>query len=189
MSSPRAQLMMRMPGFMMASECLLMRPSVCGVRPTCSERKSRLGEDFVDGHERDVVFARDDGGDEGVVAEQVHAEGLGAAGDLKADAAEADDAERFAAELGALQRLLVPLAGVHGGVGAGDGAGHGDHEAERELGDGDGVGAGGVHDDDAAARGFGGVDVVDADAGAADDAELRRVRRAGRRRPVRPSGR
>ena len=63
---------------------------------------------------------------------------------------------------------------MHGGVGAGDGAGHRDHEAEGELGDGDGVGAGGVHDDDAAAGGGSGVDVVDAYAGAADDAELRR---------------
>ncbi len=98
----------------------------------------------------------------------------GAAGDFEADAAEADDAEGLAAELGALQRFLLPLGGVHGGVGARDGAGHGDHEAEGELGDGDGVGAGRVHDDDAAVRGCGGVDVVDAYAGAADDAEVGR---------------
>ncbi len=51
-------------------------------------------------------------------------------------------------------------------------AAHGDHEAEGEFGDGYGVGAGGVHDDDAAARGLGGIDVVYADAGAADDAEF-----------------
>ncbi len=118
------------------------------------------------------MLARDDRGDEGVVGDEVHAEGGGAAGDLEADAAEADDAEGFAAELGALEGLFVPGAGVHGRVGAGDGAAHGDHEAEGELGDGDGVGAGGVHDDDAGLGGGGGVDVVDAYAGAADDAEL-----------------
>ena len=134
-----------------------------------------LLEDLVDGDEGDVVLAGDDGRDEGIVADEVHAEGLGAASDFKADAAEADDAERLAAKFGALQRLLLPLAGVHGGVGAGDGAGQRDHEADGEFGDGDGVGAGGVHDDDAATRGGGGVDVVDAYAGAADDAEFRRV--------------
>ena len=131
-----------------------------------------LLEDLVDGDEGDVVLAGDDGGDEGVVAEDVHAEAGGAAGDFEADAAEADDAEGFAAQLGALQGFFLPLAGVHGGVGAGDEAGHGDHEAEGEFGDGDGVGAGGVHDDDAAMGGGGDVDVVDADAGAADDAEF-----------------
>ena len=149
-----------------------MRPSVCGVRPTCSERKSEAEKISSSGNEGDVVFAGDDGGDEGVVADDVHAEGLGAASDFKADAAAADDAERLAAELGALQRFFVPLGRVHGGVGARDAAAHGDHEAEGEFGDGDGVGAGGVHDDDAAARGLGCVDVVDANAGAADDAEL-----------------
>ena len=53
-------------------------------------------------------------------------------------------------------------------------AGQRDHQAEGQLGDGDGVGAGRVHHDDAAVRGGVGVDVVDADAGAADDAQLRR---------------
>ena len=77
------------------------------------------------------------------------------------------------------RRFLVPLAGVHGFVGAGDGAGHGDHEAEGELGDSDRVGAGRVHHDDAAMGGGGGVDVVHAHAGAADDAQLRRVLEQG----------
>ena len=129
-------------------------------------------EDLVDGNEGDVVLAGDDGCDEGVVADELHAEAGGAAGDFEADAAKADDAEGFAAELGALQGFFLPLAGVHGGVGARDAAGHGDHEAKGEFGDGDGVGAGGVHDDDAAMGGGGGVDVVDAYAGAADDAEF-----------------
>ncbi len=40
MSSPRAQLMMRTPGFMMAMEWALIMPSVCVVRPTWRVRKS-----------------------------------------------------------------------------------------------------------------------------------------------------
>ena len=54
-------------------------------------------EDFVDGDQGDVVLAGDDGGDEGVVADEVLAEGFGAAGDLEADSTEADDAEGLAA--------------------------------------------------------------------------------------------
>ena len=49
----------------------------------------------------------------------------GAARDLEADAAEPDDAEGLAAQFRTLQGFLLPLAGVHGGVGARDGAGHG----------------------------------------------------------------
>ena len=134
-----------------------------------------LAEEVVDGDEGDVVLAGDHGRDKGVVADQGHAEGAGAAGDLETDAPETDDAEGLAAELGALERFLVPLAGVHGAVGGRNFTAHGDHEAEGELGDGDGVSAGGVHDDNAVAGSGVGVDVVHADAGAADDAELGRV--------------
>ena len=84
--------------------------------------------------------------------------------------AELPDPEGFAAQLGSLQALLLPLAGAHGCIGCGQLAGEREHEAEGELGDGDGVGAGGVHDDDATARRRFGIDVVDAYAGAADHA-------------------
>ena len=70
-----------------------------------------------------MVFAGDDGRDEWIVADDVHAEGLGAASDFEANAAEADDAEGLIAKLGALQRFLLPLGSVHGGVGARDGCG------------------------------------------------------------------
>ncbi len=132
-------------------------------------------EDFIDGDEGDAILAGDDRGDEGVVADEVHAESRGATGDFKANAAEADDAEGLAAEFGALEGFFVPFSGVHGGVGAGDGAGEGDHEAEGEFGYGYGVGARGVHDNDAAMGGGVGVDIVDAYTGAADDAEFGRV--------------
>ena len=88
-------------------------------------------EDLIDGNERHVVLAGDDRRDEGIVADQLHAEGAGAACDLKADAAEADDAEGFAAQLAALQGLLLPLAFMHGRVGARNGPGHRDHQAQR----------------------------------------------------------
>src|ERR1700709_2925715 len=76
-------------------------------------------QDLVDGDQGDVVLTGDDRGDEWIVADEVHAEAGGAAGDLEADAAEAYDAEGLAAQLLALEGFLVPLAGVHRVVGAG----------------------------------------------------------------------
>ena len=131
-----------------------------------------LLEDVVDVDESDAVLAGDNRGYEGVVADDVHSEAGGTAGDFEADTAEAYDAEGFASELGALEGFFIPFSGVHGGVGAGDGAGEGDHEADCEFGYGYGVGAGGIHDDDALAGGGVGVDVIYAYSGAADDAEF-----------------
>ena len=148
-----------------------------------------VGEDFVDGDEGDAVLARDDGSDEGVVAEEVHAEGLGAAGDFEADAAEPTMPSVLPRSSEPCSDFLSHLPACMAALARGMVRAHRDHEAEGEFGDGDGVGAGGVHHDDAAAGGFGGVDVVDADAGAADDAELRARRPAARRRPGRRSGR
>ncbi len=105
-----------------------------------------------------------------------------AAGALRhfhADAAEAENAQRFAAQLRALQVFLFPLAGVHGRVGRGQLARQREHQPDGELGDGNGIGAGRIHDHDAAARGGFGIDVVDANAGAADDAQLGRLLHQG----------
>jgi hypothetical protein len=107
-----------------------------------------------------------------VVGDDFHFEGEGALGDGLADAAEADDAEGFASELGAHEGVAVPLAGTEGGVGGGDFAGEGAHEGEGVLGGGDGVGVGGVHDEDAGLGGGFDIDVVDTDAGAGDGFEF-----------------
>ena len=112
----------------------------------------------------------------GSAADNLHAESAGALGHFKTDAAQAENAERLAAQLRALQVFLLPLAGVHGGVGRGQFARQGDHQADGQFGDGDGIGAGRIHHHDAAARGGLGVDVVHAHAGAANDAQLGRVR-------------
>ena len=93
-------------------------------------------------------------------------------GDFDSDAAQADDAQRLAAKLGALQRLLLPLAGMHGGVGAHQVTRQRQHESEGVLGDRDGIAAGRVHHHDAALGGGVEIDVVHAHAGASDDAQL-----------------
>ena len=140
-----------------------------------------FGEDFVEGAELDAEGLEALGGDEGVVADDVHLEAAGATGDFGADAAEAEDAEGLAAQLDADELAALPLAGGEGRVGGGDVAGEGEHQADGVLGGGDGDGGGGVDDDDAAGGGRVDVDVVDADAGAADDDEVA-CRRRGLRR-------
>ena len=98
-------------------------------------------------------------------------------GDDRADIAAADDAERLVEELDAHEAVLLPLAGMGRGVGFGDLAGERHHQRDRMLGGGDGIAEGRVHDDDAARGGGRDVDIVDADAGAADDLELAPPRR------------
>ena len=56
------------------------------------------------------------GGDERVEGDDRHVEPDGPAGDLAADAAEADDAEGLAGELGADELAALPLALMHTGI-------------------------------------------------------------------------
>ena len=126
------------------------------------------------GRDVDADLPRGGGGEERVEADHLHIEAGGAAGDLAADAAEADDAKRLAGELGADELGALPLGrgGTDMGVGGGDVAGQRHEQGDGLLGGADGVAAGRVHDDDALARGGGDVDVIDADAGAGDGAQL-----------------
>ncbi len=88
-------------------------------------------------------------GDERVERDHAHAEGLGADGDELADAAEAQDAERLALELGAAELAALPLAAREARVRLRDVAGEGQDEGDRVLGGGDRVGLRRVGDDDA----------------------------------------
>ena len=73
------------------------------------EREIVRGRDeFVEVNEADAVFAGDGSGDEGIVADEFHAEGAGAAGDLEADPAEAEDAEGLGFEFAALEGFFSP---------------------------------------------------------------------------------
>ena len=84
----------------------------------------------------------------------------------------ADDAERLVADLGAGELGALPLAGAQRRVGLRDLARQREHQRDRVLGGGDVVAAGRVHHHDAALGRGRDVDVVDADAGAADDLQL-----------------
>src|SRR5581483_4331883 len=94
-----------------------------------------------------------------------------AARHLLADPAEAEDAERLAGELDAAVARTFPAAGAQGGVRLRDVAREREQEADRVLGRGEDGRGGRIGDDDAAPRRRSDVDVVDADARPADDAE------------------
>ena len=112
------------------------------------------------------------GREEGIEGDHLHLEADGAVGDDGADVAAADHAQRLGVELDAQELRLLPLAGLGGAVGLGDLAGERHHQRDGVLGGGDGIAEGRVHDDDALGGGGPDVDVVDADAGAADHLQL-----------------
>ncbi len=88
---------------------------------------------------------------ERVEADYLHVQSGGAAGDLTADASQADDAESLAGQLGADELAALPLALMHTGVGGGRVTGQDHQQRDGVLGGADGVAAGRVHDDDALA--------------------------------------
>ena len=110
-----------------------------------------------------------------VVGDDLHPEGLGPPRDLRADQAGADEAERLAVELGALELLLEKAPLLEAGVPLDEAARDGEHERHRELRHGDRGGARRVlHVDPALAAGLD-VDVVEADAAPDHELEVRRA--------------
>ena len=109
---------------------------------------------------------------EGIEGDDAHAQADRAIGDDRADIAAADHAERLGRDLDAHEAVLLPLAGLRRGVGGGDFARQREHHGDGVLGGRDRIAERRVHHDDAATRGRGNVDIVDADAGAADDFQI-----------------
>ena len=77
--------------------------------------------------------------------------------------------KRLGVKLHPHEAVLLPLAGLGGEVGFGHLAGQGEDHGDGVLGGGDRIAEGGVHHHHAGGGGGGDVDVVDPDAGAADD--------------------
>ena len=97
-TSPRAVSTMTAPGLIRAS-CSRAEDGTDVRRLRGVDRDDvGVGEQAVEGRDRDAVRCRPGGVREDVVAEQLDAERLEEAGDALADAAEADDADRLAAE-------------------------------------------------------------------------------------------
>ena len=99
----------------------------------------------------------------------MHLEPDPALGDDRADIAAADDAERLAGDLDPHEAVLLPFAGMGGGIGGRQLTGQCKHQRNRMFGRRDRIAERRVHHDDAFARGRRDIDIVDADAGTADD--------------------
>ena len=131
-----------------------------------------LGDDLVEAEQLDAHLLGPILGDERVVRHEAHPEALGPVGDELADAAEADDAERLVGQLDAFPAAPLPATGHERGVGLGHVARRGQQQRHRVLGGGDDVALRGVDDHHATLGGGGDVDVVEPDAGAADDHQV-----------------
>ncbi len=167
---PRAALI-RMPPFFMAR--ISFSPIihwVDGSSGTCSETMSHRPSSSCSVADLLRVAHRQLG--HHVVEVHLHAHRLGQHRQLGADRAVADDAELLAADLEGVGRRLDPAAAVAGGVLFRDAAQQQDGLGQHQLGHRAGVGIGGVEHGDAALAGGVQVDLVGADAEAADGDQL-----------------
>ncbi|MNK69108.1 hypothetical protein D3C87_884880 [compost metagenome] len=131
-----------------------------------------LRQQFVELNLGDAHFLRALRRQEGVVGQNMHLETKRTRADDGADIAGADDAERLAGDFDTHEFRLFPLAGLRRAVGGRKLARNGKHQRDGMFRSRDGVAERRVHDDDTAARGGRNIDIVDADAGAADDLEV-----------------
>ena len=92
------------------------------------------------------------GRDEGIVGDHAHAKRPGALRHFLADASQARDAERLAAQLGAEEPALLPALVFHGPIGGRHRSCERQHQRQGVFGDADAVGAGRIDHDNPAAR-------------------------------------
>ena len=117
------------------------------------------------------------GGALGVVVDDAHAEALRSPGDGLADAAEAQNAQRLAPDVGAAELVEVPacpLAGARERVAFDQAARDGEQQRPGEVGGGFVEHAGRVAGGDFVARAGVEIDIVEADGDIGDDAQIRR---------------
>ena len=166
---PRAVLTMRMPGLALARRSRPKSPTVSGVFGVWMETKSASRHELLDA---DQAHAHGPGPvvrDEGVVADQFHAEGVRSLGDQRTGPAQADHAEHLAVQLDALPLGALPTPGHQSRVGLRDVAGLCQQEGHGLLRHREDVGGGRVDHHDPALGGRGHVHVVEPDTGPAHD--------------------
>ena len=182
---PRPALIKRIPGFACASTSAFDETDRVGrLRGVNRDEVADRDELFDRRHELHAELARPIGAHERVVRDEPHAERVRALRDEHTDATEADDAERLAVQLDAFPLRPVPLPRLQIGVRLRHVARLREQQRDRVLGRRQDVRLRRVHHHHAAARRLGDVDVVEADAGPADDDQLARPRRALRRSPA-----
>ena len=112
---------------------------------------------------------------EGVIGHDLHLQPARAVADDAADVARTDHAKGLAGQLDPHELGLLPFARMGGGACLGDLPRHGEHHRDGMFGGGDHVAEGRVHHDHPLFRGGFLVDVVGADARAANHLEVRRI--------------
>ena len=188
-SSPRAALTIRTPSRIFAIASASDEPArLVGQRQVQREEVGR-GEDLLHGlGVLGAELAEPLRRDERVVGDDAHAETERPPGDLVADPAEAEHAERLVGELDPAPARALPAALLERRVRLRDVARERDEQPDRVLGRRDDGRLGRVRDDDPPPRGRVDVDVVDPDPGAADHLQPRRRARSARRSASSPSG-
>jgi hypothetical protein len=160
--------MMRTPFFIFAIGCRV--DDVLGLLGQRRVQRDEIGalEQFV---ELDLLDADILGAlrrQERIERDHLHAQAERAVGGDRADIAAADHAQRLAGDLDAHEAVLLPLAGLRRGVGLRNFTRQRQHQRDGVLGGRDRIAERRVHHDDALGGGRRDLDIVDADAGAAD---------------------
>ena len=186
-SPPRAALTMMTPGLVLASASLPIRPAVSFVFGRCTEMKSARPSSSSRVSSSMPSCAARAGRHVRVIGDDVRAERGEPLGDQLADAAESDDTDGLAEDLGAGELRALPRVLAQRGVGGGDLPSGGEQQRQGVFGGAVDVGGRRVDDQHTARGGGVDVDVVQADAGPGDDLELGRRRQAPRRRRWSPS--
>jgi hypothetical protein len=135
-----------------------------------------LREQVLQRDQADAQLRGARGGHVGVIGDHLHAERGQPLGDQLPDPAEAEDPRHLPVELGAGELRPLPLARLERGHRLRHVAGGSEQQPDGVLGCADGVRAGRVHHHDACLGGGLDVDVVEAHAGAGEDAQVRRMR-------------
>ncbi len=166
--------MMRTPFFILAIAAASMMFLVFSVSGVCSVMKSaRLSRSSSSTFSTPMSLARS-GDRNGSKAMTFMRRPSARSADDRADIAAADHAQRLAGDLDAHEAVLLPLAGLGRGIGLRDFARQRQHQRDRVFGGGDRIAERRVHHDDALGGGRRDLDIVDADAGAADHLQARR---------------
>ena len=182
-SSPRAVLMMRMPGLQRANRSSLNRCLVSGVDGRCSVRKSAVAHSSSSVSSSTPSAGGDLLRDERIVGDDRACRTRARAARPPGRCVRGRRCRASCRAARCRETASSPTGRPSSRDRRRDRARQRQHQRAGVLGDADAVGAGRVDDEDAAGAGGGDVDVVDAGAGAGDDAQPRRGVQQRRGRP------
>ena len=136
-------------------------------------KKIRLAKNVIDRHQRNAVLPRNHGSHKRIVPQQIHPKRLRTPSHFKPNPPQPDNAQRLAAQLRPLQRLLVPLARMHRRIRPRNRPRHRNHQPQRQLRHRNSIRPRRIHHHNSAPRSFSRINIVDANASAPNNAQLR----------------